>query len=307
MDKRVTKGNDGAGPLAGRKARPVPPAEYRFPDFICIGAQKAGTSWLDSNLRKHPGLWLPPVKELQYFNEIHLRHDRRWTGEHRRKKSAGLLQHYVRKVRPEAWDYRYIARVADIAAGPLSDDWYGRIFALARPDQVCGEVSPDYARLPDAGIRHIAKLSPEGRFVFSLRDPIERSWSHLRMLARNRNFTDVEEFERFARHKDIVDRADYAGAIARWSAVVPAERLQVVFLDDIVGDPHGVLERICGFLGVVFDPALFPDAQTPVHTGDALDMPASVRDILREELRPAYEGIKGLYPEIGAAWMARHY
>ena len=39
-----------------------------LPDFLCIGAQKSGTSWLDANLRFHPELWLPPAKELHYFD-----------------------------------------------------------------------------------------------------------------------------------------------------------------------------------------------------------------------------------------------
>jgi len=29
------------------------------PDFIIIGAQKAGTSWLHTNLRRHPAIWVP--------------------------------------------------------------------------------------------------------------------------------------------------------------------------------------------------------------------------------------------------------
>jgi hypothetical protein len=38
------------------------------PDFLIIGAQKSGTTWLDRNLRLHPDLWLPPEKELHFFD-----------------------------------------------------------------------------------------------------------------------------------------------------------------------------------------------------------------------------------------------
>ncbi|MFK7983624.1 MAG: hypothetical protein AB8G86_26845 [Saprospiraceae bacterium] len=37
-------------------------------DFIGIGAQKSGTSWLVSNLRKIPEFDMPPKKEFHYFN-----------------------------------------------------------------------------------------------------------------------------------------------------------------------------------------------------------------------------------------------
>lgn len=37
-------------------------------DFLGIGAQKSTTSLLWHWLRKHPDIWLPPRKELHYFD-----------------------------------------------------------------------------------------------------------------------------------------------------------------------------------------------------------------------------------------------
>src|SRR5690606_11946368 len=42
--------------------------QYSFPDFICIGAQKSGTTWLYENLKLHPDIFMPDKKELHYFN-----------------------------------------------------------------------------------------------------------------------------------------------------------------------------------------------------------------------------------------------
>jgi len=39
-----------------------------FPDFLGIGAQKSGTTWLYQNLAAHPQIWMPPVKELHYLD-----------------------------------------------------------------------------------------------------------------------------------------------------------------------------------------------------------------------------------------------
>ena len=40
----------------------------RLPDFLAIGALKAGTTYLDSMLRDHPDLCLPAtVKEVEFF------------------------------------------------------------------------------------------------------------------------------------------------------------------------------------------------------------------------------------------------
>jgi sulfotransferase family protein len=38
--------------------------------FVCVGAQKAGTSSLDNILRKHPYIYLPRVKETKFFQGI---------------------------------------------------------------------------------------------------------------------------------------------------------------------------------------------------------------------------------------------
>src|SRR5438093_12007205 len=40
------------------------------PDFLCVGAQKAGTSWLYRQLEPHPDFWMPPIKELHYLDNL---------------------------------------------------------------------------------------------------------------------------------------------------------------------------------------------------------------------------------------------
>src|SRR6478735_11126174 len=42
----------------------------RGPDFLCIGAPKTGTTWLYKHLSRHPEIWIPPVKELHYFDRL---------------------------------------------------------------------------------------------------------------------------------------------------------------------------------------------------------------------------------------------
>jgi hypothetical protein len=43
-------------------------AALPLPDFLGIGAQKAGTTWLWENLRRHPGVFVPERKELHYWD-----------------------------------------------------------------------------------------------------------------------------------------------------------------------------------------------------------------------------------------------
>ncbi len=50
--------------------RLIPGAAARLdlPDFLGIGAQKAGTTWLAESLRRHPAVFLPERKELHWFD-----------------------------------------------------------------------------------------------------------------------------------------------------------------------------------------------------------------------------------------------
>jgi len=38
------------------------------PTFLGIGAQKARTTWLYDQRIKHPEIWLPPIKEILFFD-----------------------------------------------------------------------------------------------------------------------------------------------------------------------------------------------------------------------------------------------
>lgn len=280
---------------------PLPP---RFPDILGIGAQKAGTTWLFENLRRHPALWLAPVKELQYFNDLYIPQHRRWTGTHRESHGTRILNQHLNHVPLERRNYRLIARLADIITGPISDPWYGSIFTLARPDQICGEITPSYALLPEAGIEHVLRLSPDVKILFSLRDPIERNWSHARMIARREGAVDLQ---RAATHPELERQAHYPELIARWRKFVPESRFRIIFVDDLLEKPEELFAEVCGFLGLDFDRKYFPDLETKVHVGDAMDIPDDIYATMKEHMRPIYEQVAGLYPEIGKRWIAKHY
>jgi hypothetical protein len=68
-----------------------------------------------------------------------------------------------------------------------------------------------------------------------------------------------------------------------------------------------VMERVCGFLGVKFDPKYFAGVSEPVHVGKQMDIPRSLYQHLKRQLRPFYKKFIELYPQIGEEWGARHY
>ena len=278
----------------------------RFPDFLGIGAQKAGTTWLDANLRRHPDIWMPWIKELQYFNELYIPGHRAWTARHRTERAQRALRGHLNATFAKGRDpdLHLLHGIAEVGIGPISDAWYGRIFAHAGHDQICGEITPEYGLLPRAGIAHLRRLNPNARIILLLRDPIERNWSHIRMMARKTPGLDLLAATEMA---DVRARADYPRMIGDWRRALGERNLHIDTLDAIGREPFAVLERVCAFLGVPYDGKHFPRAEEHVHEGEAIEIPPAVHARLKQQLRPVYEGLARLFPDLAETWMARHW
>lgn len=189
--------------------------KLRYPDFVCIGSQKAGTTWLEFILRQHPGVWTPQVKEIQYFNQLYISSHRSWIPGHRDEHATGALLEHISKLscgqRP---DWSKISELTAVVRDDVSDEWYGRIFAHANEEQKAGEFTPEYALLPEEGVKHLLRLNPEVKIIFLVRDPIDRAWSHMRMLlSHGMNCASDEELAEWVKLADIRDRCDYSATI----------------------------------------------------------------------------------------------
>jgi len=275
----------------------------RSPDFFCIGAQKAGTTWLHQNLRRDERIWLPPVKELQYFNDLHIPGHKRWTQGHRNGHAGRRLTAYVR--REDDPDLHYVRLLAHMTDPAISDDWYRRVFGWAPAGTLTADMTPEYSLLPDEGIAHLLRISPDAKIIFLMRDPIDRCWSHMRMLMKHGS--QDADLAGISRLEDVYARADYPAILERWRRRVPDERMFVDVLDRIAADPADVLERLLAFLGLDFDPGKFRDLKKMVHRGDPLEIPGDIYDDMRDRLSPVYDAMAGEFPELTATWRAKHY
>lgn len=151
--------------------------------FLCIGAQRSGTSWLHRNLSRQPLCWLPPHKELHYFDSLYVEGHRAFF---RERRLANLKQVAAALEPAQATDadiqrLRWYARFA--LAEHLDDAWYQSLFPTNGPWEACGEITPAYSMLPARGFEHLARLYPDVRILFIMRNPIDRVWSQIRFYA----------------------------------------------------------------------------------------------------------------------------
>ena len=70
------------------------------PLIVGIGAQKAGTTWLSQMLAQHPQVWLPPFKEVQFFNHRFIPEHREWLPWHFRRARQNQEKRFAAKGLP---------------------------------------------------------------------------------------------------------------------------------------------------------------------------------------------------------------
>ncbi len=151
-------------------------------------------------------------------------------------------------------------------------EWYARHFRDCPPNLPCGEFSPTYFASAEARTRIAADL-PNCKIIITLRDPVERFYSHYRLLRREGWLRDETLEQAIARHLRnptgpgnmfYVNR--YAEHVSAWQSAMRAGKVLVMLGDDLRADPQSFIARICSFLGIPeIDLSLIPEARQRIN------------------------------------------
>jgi hypothetical protein len=206
------------------------------PNFIIIGAPRAGTTSLYHYLRQHPQIVMSRVKETHYF--------------------AYLASQFET-------DYKIAPRSKWVVT---SLEEYEALFDIKKDTKAIGEASPSYSYAP--GIpQQIKAHIPDVKLILIVRNPIERAYSTY--LKNRREGTEPRSFEdallqEIKTPSKVVCSENYyirAGMyfehITRYRSHFDKSQLKVVFQEDLQNTPLQVLEDIFAFLGV--DTTFLPD------------------------------------------------
>jgi len=278
--------------------------------MICVGATKAGTSWIHDQLAAHPDCEFRTIKELHYFDTIHDGTANARIDEFKAEK--GRLKQKLAGA-PVVKQMQLQRRIADLrdwisvlSRRDEDQEVYRRYLTLGREaQQLVGDVTPAYATLPEATLRRMAEVAEDVRFVYLMRDPVARLWSHVRMQAR-RETADralyaqavAARFDRVVRVDPLMEeRGDYAGALAKLRASVLPDRLLVMFSEDLMTEAG--MARLWDFLGLA---PVAADFSHRVHEGWPLAMAPDQRARARRALLPQYEHIAREFPALPDAW-----
>ncbi len=257
----------------------------RFPDFLIVGPQRTGTTWLHANLRYHPEIFLSEPKELFFFSRLKTRGAPKFQSDD--------LGWYLRFFRDRAW--RFAMKTA-ISLWRYQQ-WY---WPRAR-----GEATATYAALDPDVIREVAILNPDIKVILMIRDPIDRAWSHAKKdLVRNRarNMADISETEFKAFFTDPYQRqcARYVENCDNWAAHLKEGHLLVAFFDDIASQPETLLLRVMSFLGVTSDARYIDRAvRESVNPTAQSEIPEHYRQFLADLFKDDLENVRRRF---GLSW-----
>lgn len=249
--------------------------------LYCVGATKAGTSWFYRALHDHPDCTLPPVKEAHYWDTFPTDKRDNYTPALYRE-AANLLDRassatgtQSRVFEQRADDIRALIKVVE---GSRNDDSAYRYWLTTRGQgrRLVADMTPAYSLLPVLMLQRMAALVPVTRFVYLVRDPLARLWSHVRMIASRRATAGEDRVAKANRilrrtldgHEDhILDRGDYPSAHARLTAAVPETDLRVEYTERLFTEDGQ--RDMARFLGISYHPA---DSRRKVHAGMDMTM-----------------------------------
>jgi Sulfotransferase family len=243
-----------------------------LPNFIVIGAAKAGTTSLHWYLAEHPSVFMTPTKDPSYF--------------------AYGLDAGGQLLWGDPEFHRFPVKT-------LAE--YERLFDDVGGAKAVGEASTMYLECPQSAGRIREKI-PGARILCSIRHPVDRAYSDYLMYLRRRG-------RRFQPDRDLSASAIWARPNSRWMQIgryheqlsryydaFPRDQIRVLLFDDLRHNSVEYIQDVYRFLGI--DSAFVPDFDTP-HAPGGIPMSRTLEGIF---LRTARSSVKHYVPKGVANW-----
>lgn len=276
--------------------------------FLSVGAMKAGTTWLYAVLARHPALHFAMEKEIHYFYHQYVNPEQLSEAYRLREARNRYLFRFdparanIDAVRANLhWVSAYLNR-------PVDDYWYRNLFHLRDHQVYACDFSNLNAQLPKEAWPQIAAKCDRLRVLFTMRDPVQRLWSHTKFHLQLTGQLDQlenwgpQEFQEFVHRKHIWVNAEYGQILRNLKGGLAPDMLKVLFYEDLHHDQRATLAEIEGFLGL--PPFDYPQALLEQRFTESVKhrMPAFFPDLVREDVLRICEEVDAEGYAIPASW-----
>ena len=279
-------------------------------NFIGIGAQKSGTSWLYHRLTELSDFSLPYIKELHYFDR-----DPKYPSPIKLSKSKlrhrifniQLINNAFLEIASSIYrlDYKRLKWMCKWHLSTYNNNWYISLFNNF--EGIRGEITPAYAILQEEDIKKMHMLAPKAKIIFIIRNPIERAWSHFRYnltLTKKENYdiTD-QDIIKFIENESQISRSDYLRTLELYSKIFPKENICVAFYDSIIENPAELLNGIVNFLGGdVTKIKLECNLYSKTNVSEERELPQIINHYLTKKYSPLIERLSAIFGGYSKIW-----
>ncbi len=205
--------------------------ESKRPNLFIIGAMKSGTSSLHHYLNAHPSVFLCDPKEPCYF------------------------------VHPDQLDWPEIKKLKLWE----SEERYLELFKSTKDAEIVGEASTLYTKAPRVtGVaERIVRFNADARFIYIMRDPIQRTISHYwHEVRRGNEYRHMLAAMR--ENPQYVDVSNYPMQLAPYFEHFGREKVLTLTFEEMVANPSKVIRTVFEWLGV--DPSFEPsNTEEKIH------------------------------------------
>jgi hypothetical protein len=243
-------------------------ASLRLPDFLGIGAQKAGTTWLHANLKMHPEIFLPAeAKEVHFFDKHHL--DYALEG------------------------YSSLFRNAGARGGKVAGE-ITPAYGIVPPRRI------RFVRavMPNVKLIFLMRNPIERAWSHALMNLVTDT---------GRKIEEIGDGEFLAHFDSRASRrrGDYEMILGNWLRYFPRRQVFVGLFDDLTGRPRELLGKMFSFLGVRADVDFsgYP-IETNVFKGPNIAMPERLRKRLVEVYEQPIRRLGKLFDVPVDRWLA---
>lgn len=261
-------------------------------DFIGIGAQKSGTTWLFNCLNQIDQFTLPPQKEFHYFSKNpkypsknHL--SSFWSKSFHHKKL------FLKKLFLEKNDKWYLSKFENL-------------------NGFTGEITPAYSMLDEKDIKHMYELLPDVKLIFLVRNPIDRAWSayksiHKKELTKSSSL-DNQKIIKYMKKNSQILRSNYLRTIDLYSKSFQDNQILVCFFDAITNHPEllikDIADHICGKDKIIINHLNF---NKKVNPSIKIDMPEEVHNYLKLFYHDQIKELSETYGGYFSKWYEEKY
>ncbi|MEM6898907.1 MAG: sulfotransferase [Pseudomonadota bacterium] len=225
---------------------------------VCIGTQKAATSFLFTQMAKHPDICVPSIKEVHFWDTLDGVEPRRFQRRALRTLRAGFMMGNIMSAdgRAQLLEQSVLTRARFLRRRGI--EAYRRyLLSNYATEPVLFEASPGYSLVSADTFRLMAASMVDLRIILMMRDPVDRLWSAVKYIFRKK----LEQGR--ASRKDVLDfflgrvrdpeslgfrHSDYERTLAEIDAAGLADKLSVLFQESLAaGSEQDALTRAVGF------------------------------------------------------------